>query len=103
LAQEKVPELIDFVKSPKDVDDDSEEGASLLLGVINDIILKTSKKSGKKYYKIILEDDEKQLYVTVFNTVDMTDLEIGDIIVIMANKDNYGFSKMRDYKIQKLN
>jgi len=100
-AEKVASDLTEFLKSPKDVVDD-EEGACLLYGVINDIQLKTSKKSGKKYYKLILEDDEKQLYITVFNAVDIAPLAIGDIIIIMANKDNYGFTKMRAYPIQKL-
>jgi DNA polymerase-3 subunit alpha len=101
-AEKVAGDLTQYLKSPKDIVDEDIEGPTLLFGVINEIELKTSKKSGKKYYKIILEDDEKQLYITVFNAVDIAPLVIGDIIMMMANKDNYGFTKMREYPIQKL-
>jgi len=43
------------------------------------------------------------LYVTVFNVVDLTGFEIGDKILIMTDKNDFGFTKTRGHKIQKLN
>jgi len=73
-----------------------------MYGVVNDIQLKKSKKTGREYYRILLEDDEAQCFITVFNSADMSNLNISDFIFIEANKGNYGFTKARRTKIEKL-
>ena len=79
--------------SPKEVNNDLEPGSYILYGVVNDIQIKKAKKTGREYYKIILEDDVKQMFITIFNTAAISDIEIGNCILIGADKNNFGFSK----------
>jgi len=96
-------ELYTYMKSPKEVVDDIDDGDYIFYGIVNDVTSKTSKKSGKKYYKLLLEDDEKQLYITIFNDVDVADLKAGDLIIVPTTKSGFGFTKMRGFQIQKVN
>jgi len=91
----KLEDLFNSALSPKETAKLNTECNCWLFGIINDIKLLKSKKTGKEYYKIILEDDEAQLYITVFNTVDIKDLNIGEFIFIYCSKNNFGFTKQR--------
>tara|TARA_Y100000310_G_scaffold273645_1_gene289206 strand:+ start:5463 stop:8744 length:3282 start_codon:yes stop_codon:yes gene_type:complete len=97
--REETPYLINQISSPKQLQD-KKKGGVILCGVINDIILKKAKKTGREYYKLIIEDDEKQLYVTVFNSRDIVPLEIGDFIVMKASKSKFGFTKAKQSEIK---
>jgi len=94
------PYLLNQINSPKQLQD-KEKGAFILCGVISDIILKKAKKTGREYYKLIIEDDEKQIYVTVFNSKDIVDIKDGDFVVFKTSKNKFGFVKSKDSNIQK--
>lgn len=105
-AAEKVKkydkEMFQFGKTPKQIADEGEEGLYIVYGIINDIEIRTSKKSGRKYYKLLLEDDEKQIYITVFNDVEVGPLRSGNLVLMPVSKNNFGFTKTRDFEIQKI-
>lgn len=87
---------------PKDIDDNDEYIGIKLVGIVNDIEMKKSKKSGKEYYKMIIEDDIKQLYVTIWESEAVKDLNKGSFIIVQVSKNTFGFSKDRHSKITKL-
>ena len=99
---ENAPDIIQQLTSPKQIPDGLEKGRFQLYGIINKIIIKKSKKTGREFYKIVLEDDVKQLYVTIFNTRDIAGLASGELVLIPVSKNKFGFTKSKDSKIKKL-
>jgi|7_EtaG_2_1085326.scaffolds.fasta_scaffold00747_10 DNA polymerase-3 subunit alpha len=99
---ENAPDIIQQLTSPKQIPDGLEKGRFQLYGIINKIIIKKSKKTGREFYKIVLEDDIKQLYITIFNTRDIAGLSSGELVLIPASKNKFGFTKSKDSKIKKL-
>ena len=99
---ENAPDIIQQLTSPKQIPDNLERGRFQLYGIINKIIIKKSKKTGREFYKIVLEDDVKQLYVTIFNTRDIAGLASGELVLIPVSKNKFGFTKSKDSKIKKL-
>ena len=61
--------------------------------------MKKSKKTGREYYKIIVEDDEKQIYVTVFNSRDIAHINNGDFVILQVSRNKFGFTKSQGSKI----
>ena len=102
IIKEVDPECLRYFISPKQFTDDHPGGTYIIYGIINDIIIKKSKKTGREYYRILLEDDEKQMYITVFNSRDMGDVHIGDFITMEASKNKFGFTKAKNTQIKKL-
>ena len=96
------PDIITQLTSPKEIPDDLEKGRFQLYGIINKIIIKKSKKTGREFYKIALEDDYKQLYITIFNTRDIAGLSEGEFVLIPASKNKFGFTKSKNSSIKKL-
>ena len=96
------PDIITQLTSPKDIPDGLEKGQFQLYGIINKIIIKKSKKTGREFYKIALEDDVKQLYITIFNTRDIADLKEGEFVCIPSSKNKFGFTKSKNSSIKKL-
>ena len=94
-------EIADF-KSPTDLKN-SVNGSFITCGIITEIESKKSKKTGREYYRIIIEDEYEQIYITTFDSKDIIQIEAGDFIVIVVYKNEYGFTKMKNYKIQKIN
>ena len=72
------------------------------LSKIYKIIIKKSKKTGREFYKIALEDDTKQLYITIFNTRDIAGLNEGEFVCIPSSKNKFGFTKSKNSSIKKL-
>ena len=101
LSKEQ-PDMLKVMKSPKQFDSTVDDGEYIIFGIVNDIQIKKSKKSGKEYYKMIVEDDVKQLYVTVFNARDVRDIKIGNSVIIEVMKNKYGLAKTWKGKILKL-
>ncbi len=96
-----MPEVVCNFNSPKNSDNLS-DGNCVMMGVINDININKSKKTKKEYYKLILEDDEKQINITIFNSKDIVNINVGDTIAIAVSKNSFGFTKVRGNKIYKL-
>tara|TARA_Y100000385_G_scaffold37666_1_gene35107 strand:+ start:10762 stop:14115 length:3354 start_codon:yes stop_codon:yes gene_type:complete len=99
---EHAPDIIAQLTSPKQIPDDIEKGKFQLYGIINKIIIKKSKKTGREFYKIALEDDLKQLFITIFNTRDIAGLSEGEFVLIPASKNKFGFTKSKNSSIKKL-
>ena len=99
---ENAPDIITQLTSPKQIPDDLEKGQFQLYGIINKIIIKKSKKTGREFYKIALEDDVKQLYITIFNTRDIAGLSEGEFVCIPSSKNKFGFTKSKNSSIKKL-
>ena len=99
---ENAPDVIAQLTSPKQIPDDLESGQFKLYGIINKIIIKKSKKTGREFYKIILEDDIKQLFITIFDTRDVSDLNEGEFVLIPSSKTKFGFTKSKNSSIKKL-
>ncbi|MBC8388190.1 MAG: hypothetical protein ISS28_01135 [Candidatus Cloacimonetes bacterium] len=95
--KERIPVSIDTVWIPKQLNN-AENQNYLIFGIINDILKKKTKK-GKDYYKLLIEDDERQLYVTIWNSSDIKDLEEGNCIVINTNKSKFGYTKLKNSRI----
>ena len=96
------PDIVAQLTSPKEIPDDLEKGQFKLYGIINKIIIKKSKKTGREFYKIALEDDAKQLYITIFNTRDIAGLNEGEFVCIPSSKNKFGFTKSKNSSIKKL-
>ena len=99
---ENAPDVIAQLTSPKQIPDDLESGQFKLYGIVNKIIIKKSKKTGREFYKIILEDDIKQLFITIFDTRDVSDLNEGEFVLIPSSKTKFGFTKSKNSSIKKL-
>jgi DNA-directed DNA polymerase III PolC len=86
---------------PKDLEEISNKKQNIsLVALLGDIILLKSKKTGKEYYKLVLEDDEVQINVTIFDTELIKNLNKGDFINIIINKDNFGYSVVKNEQIK---
>jgi len=96
------PDIIAQLTSPKQIPDDLDKGQFQLYGIINKIIIKKSKKTGREFYKIVLEDDVKQLFITIFNTRDISGLNEGEFVLIPSSKNKFGFTKSKNSSIKKL-
>lgn len=101
LLDEKFPSARPDMYSPKTAEN-LEDGKHFVYGVISDIQIKKSKKTGKEYYKIVLEDDERQMFVTIFSSGDMRGLDKGTCLIIPCSKNDFGFSKVWAQKIVKI-
>jgi DNA polymerase III alpha subunit len=99
---ENAPDIITQLTAPKQLPAELEKGSFKLYGIVNKIIIKKSKKTNKEFYKIVLEDDIKQLFITVFNATDISDVKEGDFICIPVSKNKFGFTKSRGSGIKKL-
>ena len=99
---DNAPDIIHQLTSPKQIPADLEKGQFQLYGIINKIIIKKSKKTGREFYKIVLEDDAKQLYITIFNTRDIAGLAEGEFVLIPSSKNKFGFTKSKNSSIKKL-
>ena len=99
---ENAPDIITQLTAPKQLPIELEKGSFQLYGIVNKIIIKKSKKTNKEFYKIVLEDDVKQLFITVFNAVDIADVKEGDFICIPVSKNKFGFTKSRGGGIKQL-
>lgn len=84
---------------PKDLTE-LNKGIVSMIGLVSEIKMLKGKKSGKEYYKIVLEDDEQQVNVTIFETVAVNNLNIGDIINISVNINDFGISKNKKQHIR---
>jgi DNA polymerase-3 subunit alpha len=91
--------MYENIYSPKEIPPDMEDGTYLVYGIINNIEIKKSKKTGREYYKVILEDEENQMYVTLFNSYDIVSLNEGNSVVIITSKNDFGFAKLSKSKI----
>ena len=78
---------------------DIEKGEELTINYWTGV--KKSKKTGREFYKIALEDDSKQLYITIFNTRDIAGLSEGEFVLIPASKNKFGFTKSKNSTIKK--
>jgi len=59
----RIPEAANTVHTPKQLGS-AENGDYMIFGIINEIQKKKTKK-GKDYYRLLVEDNEKQLFVTI--------------------------------------
>ena len=94
--------MFEMSKSPKEVGVDLSDGEYAIYGIVNKIEMKKSKKNGREYFKVILEDEEKQMYVTIFSSADVGGLNEGDNIIMITNKNKFGFCKKRETEIYKI-
>jgi DNA-directed DNA polymerase III PolC len=89
---------------PKDLNEISNKKQGInLVALLGDIILLKSKKTGKEYYRLVLEDDETQINVTIFDAELIKNLNKGDFINIIINKDIFGYSAIKNKQIKIFN
>lgn len=83
----------DFFIIPKDLEKEHFGKNVQIMGLVSEINMLKGKKSGREYYKIIIEDDEQQVNITIFDTIAMNNIHIGDIIIIDVNITDFGIIK----------
>jgi len=96
------PSVVSDMMSPKQAPNDLADGTYMLYGLVSEIQIKKSKKTRREYYKVVLEDDEQSVFVTFFNTYDVTKMNIGDVVIIPSNKSSFGFAKESKGKVVKI-
>ena len=98
----QTPDFYRQIYSPKQLQDNVMSTEYIICGIVSDIIMKKSKKNNKEYYRIVIEDEQKQIGITAFNSRDIVDINGGDFIVLSASKNRFGFTKTKKIEISKV-
>ena len=85
---------------PKSLNNIQLDNKYFICGIVSDIIMKKTKKD-KEYWKIILEDNEKQIYITIWDIQSIKNLKKNDFILLQAVYSKFGFTKERTCDITK--